>query len=195
MGNCRFLSSTPAINKRRACGCCTLEQGEECKSLCTLQCFALNEEFTNTLSPVELDCLDNTTQLPGNQTDYTIRYGNCTDAGCSFATAADPCQSMCVSFQDPCVQRECDRLIGETNPGIDCRSNILIGCACKGDDWKTHYNCIQPVPLTGGPTDSATYGSDKIKLIKVMINNEEHCVPILCDFGCDDFEFCAENQS
>jgi hypothetical protein len=101
---------------------------------------------------------------------------------------------MCASFKDPCIQLECERLIGTSNSAL-CRSNLLIGCNCSGDDWETHYNCTQPVPLIGVPTDSTTYGSDKIKLVKVMINNEEHCVPILCDFGCDDFEFCAENQS
>ena len=78
----------------------------------------------------------------------------------------------------------------------------MIGaCACADPgDALGHYNCAgdgfpnrspPPSPFTDGPTGIF----DNIRLVKVMINNEEICIPIICDVGCDDFETCNEQET
>ena len=108
----------------------------------------------------------------------------------------DPCGENCASIKDPCYNQYGTAL------GLNSFPNrkMIGSCACADPaDAVGHYNCANngfpgqtPSPLTT-PTDNPSV--DDIRLVKVFINNEEICIPILCDVGCDDFEPCNEQET
>jgi len=124
-------------------------------------------------------------ESPGS--GFDINYGTCINGKCSTAQY-DPCGDNCASIKDPCYNQYGTALGLTSFP----RRKMIGSCACADPgDAAGHYNCANsgfpgqtPSPLTT-PTDNPSV--DDIRLVKVFINNEEICIPILCDVGCDDF--------
>ncbi len=163
-------------------------------------CFNANyEAFAGAGSCSETNDPTQPGESPGS--GFDINYGSCIEnpAGSGTYTCSlsqyDPCKDICASIKDPCIDQYGTSLGLENFP----RRKMIGSCKCNDSgDRAGHYNCGSqgdkwpwnereppPSPFTDGPTYY-----DLIKLVKVIINNEEHCLPILCDFGCDEFEYC-----
>jgi hypothetical protein len=113
----------------------------------------------------------------------------------------DPCKEVCASIKDPCMDHY-GKALGLSNFP---RRKMIGTCACNNSaDAAGHYNCAnsgfpgqqQPSPPTPFTNNSDTNSSaDFVKFVKVIINNEEICIPIVCDYDCDDFEICPNEYS
>ena len=76
-----------------------------------------------------------------------------------------------------------------TGPGGETSQLPIIECPCLFSNLSTcaeeERGCNQPSLCM------ATSGS--LRNAKIIINNQELCIPILCTDNCDDFEYCEEN--
>lgn len=124
-------------------------------------------------------CGSNVGEMPpgygsGGGGGFTIDYGSCIDVAgeltCSIEQY-DPCKQQCFGFKDPCVYNECQQM---GIPDINCPAFKVMGCGTSNflPDESTNQTLLN---------------------VKIFLNNEEVCIPILCDTGCDEYELCEES--
>jgi hypothetical protein len=122
------------------------------------------------------DC-DNEGDMPpgygegGGITGFIVLYGNCINGECIQNTTYNACnpEGNCVTVKSPCAYENCRRWGIPDNecPGL----YRTIGCGTSN---------LLP--------DEST--NETLLNVKIVLNNEEVCIPILCDSGCDEYELC-----
>jgi hypothetical protein len=123
------------------------------------------------------DC-DSEGEMPpgygGGGGGFDVIYGNCIDGRCIQGTEYDACnpEGNCVSVKSPCAYENCRRwgIPDNACPGL----YRTIGCGTSNflPDESTNQTLLN---------------------VKIILNNEEVCIPILCDTGCDEYELCEES--
>jgi hypothetical protein len=188
---CNNLNIDDIINylRRKKCGgqltdddlCCRVAIQQQCPSPCINN---IEHTITEVVPPDTCSPIG-TPPLPVIN-DLAILYGTCFQDKCNFSLSSDPCGSSCQAIEDHCRRLECARL----NPpdGVPCPGSlILVGnCGCP-DNGFPYQGCpgseigAAPSPFTTNP---------EIKLVSVKINNQEVCLPVLCEGNCDGYTFC-----
>lgn len=114
--------------------------------------------------------------LPGKYEGegFNISYRSCFDINgvntCSHGQY-NSCDPQCSRMTDPCCRLECNRL------GLASCPECLVEGGCGGGTSPLKYTTV-PV----------------IRNVKIVINNQEYCLPLLCEGNdCDDYTFCDES--
>jgi hypothetical protein len=146
--------------------------------LCQLNSCAVEGTGTDAADNNPDNCVSSGEQPPGYGSGgggFVIDYGSCItnsqgESVCSIEQY-DPCKESCVGFSDPCIWNECQQL---GIPAEICPSFKVIGCGISNflPDESTNQTLLN---------------------VKIVLNNEEVCIPILCDTGCDEYELCEES--
>jgi len=148
---------------------------------------------------------------PPPYTGVWLQYGYCdaeaTPPRCNFVAAYDACSAQCVAIRDACRRYECTKLGLTDCPGIwawdgcGCPSPGAGFGGCPGSELNPAPP-VPPSPLTDGslPPETPSVAEydislirpkdPNIKLVKIKLNNEDTCIPILCDDDCNGYTFC-----
>jgi hypothetical protein len=119
--------------------------------------------------------------------DLAVIAGKCFQGKCNF-TVNPPCEKSCEAVEDHCRRFECIK----ANPpdGFPCPGALILitnGCGCPEPGFQ-YQGC--PGSEVGGSPPFTLTGNPEIRLVSLKINNEEVCLPILCEGNCDGYTFC-----
>jgi hypothetical protein len=165
-----YADLTPGIFNEIVCGTypviCQLDPTNPCTNVTTASSVAYNAQ---SCGESQLPPLPGKYQGEG----FDISYRSCIDINgvstCSHGQYA-ACDPQCSRMTDPCCRLECNRL------GLKSCPECLVESGCGGGTSPLKYTTV-PV----------------IKNVKIIINNEEHCLPLLCEGNdCDGYTFCDE---
>jgi hypothetical protein len=129
-------------------------------------------------------------------TGLWIDYGTCLTFAdghkeCDFTHAVDACKPQCLAIRDVCRKYECERAGIYPCPGIWLMSQ---GCGCPNPGF-AYSGCpgSNTIPGTNPPPSPfapITTMDSNIILVKVSLNNQDTCIPVLCEDNCDGYDLC-----
>jgi uncharacterized membrane protein YgcG len=184
----RIITCKSGENNQNIENCiCSSQPDQGCTSICPFNApctppsggtsYQCSTTVNDVVTEDFCDC-ENEGEMPpsygGGGGGFLVSYGNCVDGECLTTGQYEACNpgGNCVKVKSPCAYANCLRL---GIPEDVCPGLIkTVGCGTSNflPDESTNQTLLN---------------------VKIFLNNEEVCIPILCDTGCDEYELCEES--
>ena len=150
-----------------------------------LASIAISYAFFNNSNPCYQPCCRCVETTPGSG-----EYIEDCSAGATLIWDDDTCQYRCPEPYS-IGNRDCSGGQSSTGEGESPEMPSFQG-GCLSDNCETGLQIVTDPTYTfrDDLSGCVTPLSSTIRNIKITINNEDSCIPILCDYGCDEYELC-----